>query len=160
MSFCTILASYDLYWSVQPPIILALILLFLSKDEPGSILLVLAVFFGTRLSINEMMTFPGLHQQDWRYDQLKQQSGWFFPRVNLVCKALKHITIQRRNIFIGEVVQSYVREDCLVQKGEHRKLADLTVLDPLIYALDNRYDRIGQPIGTGYQESKKISRLG
>ena len=30
-----------------------------------------------------MITFPGLHQQDWRYDQLKQQSGRFFPLVNL-----------------------------------------------------------------------------
>jgi steroid 5-alpha reductase family enzyme len=30
-----------------------------------------------------MITFPGLHQQDWRYDQLKRQSGRFFPLVNL-----------------------------------------------------------------------------
>ncbi len=36
-------------------------------------------------------------------------------------------------------------------------LADLTVLDPLIYALDNRYYKIGNPIGTGYQEGKAIS---
>ncbi len=75
---------YDPYWSVQPPIILALVLLFLGKPEIGSILLVLSiVFWGTRLSINWMITFPGLHQQDWRYDQLKQQSGRFFPLVNL-----------------------------------------------------------------------------
>ena len=75
---------YDPYWSVQPPIILALVLLFFGKLEIGSILLVLAiVFWGARLSINWMVTFPGLHQQDWRYDQLKQQSGRFFPLVNL-----------------------------------------------------------------------------
>ncbi len=78
--------------------------------------------------------------------------------VNLACQVLKHITLQHRNIFIGEVVQTYVREDCLVQEGEHRELADLTILDPLIYALDNNYYTIGQPIGTGYQESKKINR--
>ena len=75
---------YDPYWSVQPPIILTLVLLFLGKPEIGSILLVLSIiFWGTRLSINWMITFPGLHQQDWRYDQLKQQSGRFFPLVNL-----------------------------------------------------------------------------
>ncbi len=75
---------YDPYWSVQPPIILTLVWLFFGKPEPGSILLVLSiVFWGTRLSINWMITFPGLHQQDWRYDQLKQQSGRFFPLVNL-----------------------------------------------------------------------------
>jgi steroid 5-alpha reductase family enzyme len=75
---------YDPYWSVQPPIILALVLLFWGKEEIGSILLVLAIaFWGTRLSINWMITFPGLHQQDWRYDQLKRQSGRFFPLVNL-----------------------------------------------------------------------------
>ena len=79
--------------------------------------------------------------------------------VNLACQVLKHFTLQHRNVFVGKVVQTYVREDCLVQKGEHRTLADLTVLDPLIYALDNRYYRIGQPIGTGYQESKKVAPL-
>ena len=78
--------------------------------------------------------------------------------VNLACQVLKHITLQHRNIFISEVVETYVRDEYLVQKGEHRVLADLTVLDPLIYALDNRYYRIGEPIGTGYQESKKINR--
>jgi steroid 5-alpha reductase family enzyme len=30
-----------------------------------------------------MITFDGLHRQDWRYDQLKQQSKKFFPLVNL-----------------------------------------------------------------------------
>lgn len=77
--------------------------------------------------------------------------------VNLACQVLKHFTLQHRNIFVGEVVQTYIGEEYLVQKGETRTLADLTVLDPLIYALDNRYYRIGEPIGTGYQESKIIS---
>jgi hypothetical protein len=31
-------------------------------------------------------------------------------------------------------------------------------LDPIIYALDNRYYKIGEIIGIGYQESKKFSR--
>ena len=76
---------YDPYWSVQPPIILLLTLIFLGEPNLGSILLVIAVaFWGARLSINWMITFHGLHQQDWRYDQLKQKSGRCFPLVNLL----------------------------------------------------------------------------
>ena len=75
---------YDPYWSVQPPIILALTLIFLGEPNLGSVLLVLVIaFWGARLSINWMITFHGLHQQDWRYDQLKRKSGRFFALVNL-----------------------------------------------------------------------------
>jgi steroid 5-alpha reductase family enzyme len=75
---------YDPYWSVQPPIILGLTLVFLGELNTGSVLLVFAVaFWGARLSINWMITFHGLHKQDWRYDQLKEQSREFFPLVNL-----------------------------------------------------------------------------
>jgi steroid 5-alpha reductase family enzyme len=76
---------YDPYWSVQPPIILLLTLVFLGEPNLGSITLVLAVaFWGARLSINWMITFHGLHHQDWRYDLLKQKSGRCFPLVNLL----------------------------------------------------------------------------
>ncbi len=75
---------YDPYWSVQPPIILTLTLILIGNPDPGSILLILAVaFWGARLSANWVVTFPGLHQQDWRYDQLKEQSKGFFPLVSL-----------------------------------------------------------------------------
>jgi steroid 5-alpha reductase family enzyme len=75
---------YDPYWSVQPPIILGLTLGFLGRVEPGSILLVLSVtYWGARLTANWMITFPGLHRQDWRYDQLEAKSKGFFPLVNL-----------------------------------------------------------------------------
>ncbi len=75
---------YAPYWSVQPPIILGLTLIFLGEPAIGSILLVFAVgFWGARLSINWMITFHGLQEQDWRYDQLEEQSQGFFPLVNL-----------------------------------------------------------------------------
>lgn len=75
---------YDPYWSVQPPIILGLTLYFLGTPNLSSILLVLAVaFWGARLSINWMITFDGLHHQDWRYDLLQQKSKDWFPLVNL-----------------------------------------------------------------------------
>jgi len=76
---------YDPYWSVQPPIILGLTLIFLGEPNWGSILLVLAIaFWGARLSVNWMITFHGLHEQDWRYDLLQEKSGRFFLLVNLL----------------------------------------------------------------------------
>lgn len=76
---------YDPYWSVQPPIILGLTLIFLGEPNWGSILLVLAIaFWGARLSVNWMITFHGLHEQDWRYDLLQEKSGRFFALVNLL----------------------------------------------------------------------------
>ena len=77
--------------------------------------------------------------------------------VNLACKVVSHFTLEHRNIFVGSVVQTYVNESCFTEQDGKQILADLTVLDPLIYALDNRYYRIGSPIGTGYQEGKQIA---
>ena len=76
--------------------------------------------------------------------------------VSLACQVVKHFTLEHRHIFVGKVFQAYVDDACLIQKGEKRALADLTALDPLIYALDNRYYQIGQSIGTGYQEAKAV----
>jgi len=48
-------------------------------------MLVIAIaFWGARLSVNWMITFHGLHQQDWRYDLLKHKTGRFFLLVNLL----------------------------------------------------------------------------
>jgi len=78
--------------------------------------------------------------------------------VNLECKVIKKFSIQHRQIFIGDVVQSYVSEDFIIKNGEAQKIADMKKLDPIIYALDNRYYKIGEIIGTGYQESKKFKQ--
>ncbi|MFX0034621.1 MAG: flavin reductase family protein [Candidatus Hermodarchaeota archaeon] len=76
--------------------------------------------------------------------------------VNLECKVIKEFSIQHRQIFIGDVVQSYVSKDFVIKSEEDQTIADMTKLDPIIYALDNRYYKIGKIIGTGYQESKKF----
>ncbi|MHA2246119.1 MAG: flavin reductase family protein [Candidatus Hodarchaeales archaeon] len=76
--------------------------------------------------------------------------------VNLECKVIKEFSIQHRQIFIGEVVQAYVNEEFVVESEGHQRISGMTKLDPIIYALDNRYYKIGEPIGIGYQESKKF----
>jgi flavin reductase (DIM6/NTAB) family NADH-FMN oxidoreductase RutF len=78
--------------------------------------------------------------------------------VNLECKVIKEFSIQHRQIFIGEVVQSYVNKEFVIESGGRKRIADMTKLDPIIYALDNRYYKIGEPVGVGYQESKKLQK--
>ncbi|MHA2364592.1 MAG: flavin reductase [Candidatus Hodarchaeales archaeon] len=78
--------------------------------------------------------------------------------VNIECKVIKEFSIQHRQIFIGEVVQVYVNEEYVIEKDGKYGIAEMTKLDPIIYALDNRYYKIGEPIGIGYQESKKLQK--
>lgn len=76
--------------------------------------------------------------------------------VNLECKVIKEFSIQHRQIFVGDVVQTYVNADFVTEVEGRRQIADLTKLDPIMYALDNRYYKIGESIGVGYQESKQF----
>ena len=78
--------------------------------------------------------------------------------VNLECKVIKEFSIEHRQIFIGSVVESYVSQDFVDKCEENKKIVDMTKLDPIIYALDNHYYKIGKIIGTGYQESKKFKK--
>lgn len=75
---------YDPYWSVQPLVILSLVLFSEGSFDPGAIVfIILIAFWSIRLTVNWAVTFEGFHQQDWRYDQLQENSGKFFPLVNL-----------------------------------------------------------------------------
>ncbi len=73
---------YDPYWSVQPIFILAP-LLFAAPTLPKTLLFIMVLFWGTRLTANWAYTFHGLDHQDWRYSQLKEQTGKFYFLVNL-----------------------------------------------------------------------------
>jgi flavin reductase (DIM6/NTAB) family NADH-FMN oxidoreductase RutF len=78
--------------------------------------------------------------------------------VNLECRVVHEFSIQHRQIFIGEVAQTYINQELVTEKDGRRAIADMTSLDPIIYALDNRYYRIGGPIGMGYSEGKKLDQ--
>ncbi|UCC77818.1 MAG: flavin reductase family protein [Anaerolineales bacterium] len=75
-------------------------------------------------------------------------------RVNLECVVVKEFCIQHRQVFVGEVIQAYVDEEFVTQADGRCRVADLTRLDPIVYALDNRYYRMGEAIGLGYREGK------
>lgn len=80
-------------------------------------------------------------------------------RANLECQVVKGFRIERRQIFVGRVVQTYVDEAFVVEQDGRQMIADMQELDPVIYALDNRYYRIGDAIGVGYQEGRSINPL-
>ena len=75
--------------------------------------------------------------------------------VTLECRLVKEFSIQHRQIFVGEVVQTHVEEDFVHMVNGKPVIADIPLLDPILYALDNRYYGVGEPIGIGYQEAAK-----
>jgi len=81
--------------------------------------------------------------------------------VNLECEVIHEFSVEHRQMFVARVVETYVNSD-LVQlpasggAGGRAVVAALTELDPIIYALDNNYYRIGNAIGRGYHEGKRL----
>jgi len=74
---------YDPYWSVQPPVILGVCALRHPLSGFTSLLLGVVCLWGLRLTGNWAYTFHGLDHEDWRYRMLREQSGAFYPVVNL-----------------------------------------------------------------------------
>ena len=74
--------------------------------------------------------------------------------VSLECRVINEFSVQHRRIFVGEVVQAHVNEEFVTERDGRQVIADMTRLDPIIYALDNRYYRIGEAIGVGYGEGR------
>jgi steroid 5-alpha reductase family enzyme len=75
---------YDPYWSVQPIVILTLLVFQAGININLLIVCAVVVIWGVRLTANWMLTFRGLLEQDWRYDQIKNSTGKFYPIVNLL----------------------------------------------------------------------------
>jgi flavin reductase (DIM6/NTAB) family NADH-FMN oxidoreductase RutF len=78
--------------------------------------------------------------------------------VCLECKVIKEFSIQHRQVFIGEVVETYIDQEYVKENEGCKIIADMNKLDPIIYALDNKYYKIGNMIGTGYQEGRKLQQ--
>lgn len=78
--------------------------------------------------------------------------------VNLECRILDEVAVEHRVLFVAEVVQAHIDEDLVEVEAGCVRLPEMAKLDPIIYALDNRYYRIGGPIGIGYQEGRPFER--
>ncbi len=79
---------YDAYWSVAPAVIVGYYLFapLLETADPirGWLVFILVQYWSWRLTLNFLRGWQGLHQQDWRYDDLASKTGKWFPIVDLL----------------------------------------------------------------------------
>jgi len=72
--------------------------------------------------------------------------------VNLECNFLHSLDLGSHTLIIGQITQTYVREDCL-----QGKTVDPLLVDPLIYATSSEtYHRLGQVVGQAFQVGKEL----
>ncbi len=75
--------------------------------------------------------------------------------VNLECKVLHKLEVGSHVLVIGEIVESYISEECLVD-GQ----PDPEKIDPLIYSPKVRtYHRLGEVVGRAFHMGKKAGGL-
>lgn len=75
---------YDPYWSVQPIVILACVMLSQSLTPLKLATLGTVLVWGIRLTANWAYTFHGLEHEDWRYVMLRENTGKLYPLINFV----------------------------------------------------------------------------
>lgn len=69
---------YDAYWSVLPPFLAGYWVL--ESDGAGddvrtALVLLVVSLWAVRLTANWVITFPGLHHEDWRYPMVRARAG-------------------------------------------------------------------------------------
>jgi flavin reductase (DIM6/NTAB) family NADH-FMN oxidoreductase RutF len=72
--------------------------------------------------------------------------------VNIACKVIKTLEVHSMDVFISEVIETLVREDCTTNG-----YADTKKVNPLIYCMDNMYWSIGSTVGRGFDIGKKYN---
>ena len=75
---------YDPYWSVQPPMILAVALAKCGAGTMGWLLFAAVLFWALRLTANWAYNFESFEYQDWRYVMLKEKTGRAYPIINFL----------------------------------------------------------------------------
>ena len=72
--------------------------------------------------------------------------------LNLECKVIHSIEIGTHTLFIGEIMETHVKDNCLTNGKP-----DIKKIDPIIYATGTRqYHRVGDEIGRAYKIGERI----
>ena len=72
--------------------------------------------------------------------------------INMLCKLTKTVDLPGRDIFIGEVIETYVNQECITDG----KL-DFKKINPLLFTSANaNYWKLGNIIGSAYKEGKTM----
>ena len=75
---------YDPYWSVQPPVIIAVAIAKAGAGTMGWLLFAAILFWALRLTANWAYNFESFEYQDWRYVMLKEKTGRAYPLINFL----------------------------------------------------------------------------
>ena len=75
--------------------------------------------------------------------------------INMLCKLVKTADLPNREIFFGEVLESYVNEECLTDG-----ILDFKKINPLLFTMNGpgnaSYWKLGEIVGAAYKEGKNI----
>jgi steroid 5-alpha reductase family enzyme len=80
-------SMYDPYWSVAPLVILAYLLIVSGAsliDLRIILVSIVVLYWGIRLTLNWLKTWPGLKHEDWRYRKLANDTGAFYWPVSFL----------------------------------------------------------------------------
>ncbi len=76
---------YDAYWSVIPPFVAAYLMWTAGGiDARGVIAFLILMYWAIRLTANWARGWEGLGHEDWRYIDLRNQTGIFYQAVNFL----------------------------------------------------------------------------
>ena len=76
---------YDAYWSVIPPFLAGYLMWTAGGvDLRGGIALAIVLYWAIRLTANWARGWTGLDHEDWRYINLRAQTGVFYQPVNFL----------------------------------------------------------------------------
>lgn len=95
-------SCYDAYWSVIPPLIA---LYWWAESTPDVtaarvwLLIGVMAFWAVRLTGNWVVTFPGMHHEDWRYPMVRERAG----RWELVADLFGIHLLPTLQVFVGLV---------------------------------------------------------
>ena len=77
--------------------------------------------------------------------------------VNLECKLVKNFDVHPCEVFVGEVVETYVGEQYLPSLDSH-KLPDIGKINPIILSPDYKYWKIGESFAEAYSVGKNYRK--
>lgn len=97
---------YDAYWSVLPPFLAGYWVIATDgagDDARSALVLFVLALWAVRLTANWVITFPGLHHEDWRYPMVRARAG----RWELVADLVGIHLVPTFQVFLG-LVPAYV----------------------------------------------------
>ena len=73
--------------------------------------------------------------------------------INLECKVIETVSVYDMEVFIGDVIETYIDESCITDGKP-----DIEKIDPIIYTIKGNYRRVGKEVGKPFTIGKTYER--